>query len=804
MIAAPTFPRPTPSPARAGSSHLPPSALGVVAAKPRRPTAKAAQPPRAGGSPPPRTGLRGLAVLRPPAGLAVLVVLLAAALPLAASASPLSPVGCAGAHCPAPAAPADVTVRAGGELREALRGARGGEVIALAPGDHGVLTLSDLSPSAPVTLRSADPSDPARLSGMMLRDVSGLRLQGLVLDYAYEPGTRPTGARPFQIHGGSDVAILGSTFEGDVASGTGSAADDGYAAGTGLFAWGTRGLEIRGSLFTGWFRGAVLREIDDLALVGNRVTDIRSDGLNLVAVQGALVEGNEIGPFRLSPRSKDHADMIQFWTNKTDRPSTDVTIRGNVLHAGGGGATHSIFMRNEEVDNGRAGREMFYRDVVIEDNVIANAHLHGITVGEALGVTIRRNTLVRVPSAVGPKQARSPNLSVPTIRVSHRARDVVVEGNVTGPLRPGEGGPTGLVLGHGAQPDWRVEGNVLAQDRHPDRPGFYGALFVAATGPERPLEGLRALPGGPLADGSAGAPRLRFDPAPDAIVPVIRVERDPQARNLYAFDAGLSAGPEGTLAESPGATVSWRFPDGGTAEGARVARALPPGRHVVEAAIRLPGGREAEAQAAVSVPSPRVLALAEDEPIALGEEPVRIGADAIAGYFGAADLSLSFRFRAGGWGGAGGRGRDPARPSRPDRVAGRAGQPRGLAQDGRARGGAPGHGAPAAPRRGLARRSTHLRFGHRADRAVGGRRRARPGAQRGAPDAARALGPQARPRRPRALLPGRDRRARDRGRRRRLPARRRLRPTPQAPRGAVFGLRPPIAYRQPRQARGWA
>ena len=588
----------------------------------------------------------------------VLGVLLA--LPSGSGAAGLSPVGCAGAGCPAApgalAAP-DVTVRDGGELRAALREARGGEVIALAPGDHGVLEVSGLAPSGPVTLRSADPDEPARLSGMMLRDVSGLRLEGLVFDYAYEPGTRPTGARPFQIHGGSDIAILGSSFEGDVASGTGSAADDGYAAGTGLFARDTHGLEIRGSLFTGWFRGAVLRGIDDLVVAGNRVADIRSDGLDLVAVQGALVEGNEIGPFRRSPESTDHADMIQFWTNKTDRPSTGVTIRANVLHAGTGGATQSIFMRNEEVDRGRAGREMFYRDVVIEDNVIANAHLHGITVGEVDGLAIRRNTLVRVPAAVRAKQARSPGLSVPTIRVSPRARDVVVQANVTGPLRPGEGGPTGLVLGHDGQPDWRVEGNVMAQDASPGRPGWYGDLFVAATGPERPLEGLRALPGGPLsglgAGLGAGAPRLASDAAPDALVPVIRVERDPRARNAYAFDASLSAGPGGALAESPGATVAWRFPGGATAEGLRVAHALPPGRQVVEAAIRLPDGREATAETVVAVPSPQVLALAGDAPIALGGEPVQVGAEAIAGYFGAADLALSFRFRAAGQGAAG-------------------------------------------------------------------------------------------------------------------------------------------------------
>ena len=230
---------------------------------------------------------------------------------------------------------------------------------------------------------------------------------------------------------------------------------------------------------------------------------------------------------------------------------------------------------------------------------------------------------------------------------------MAVADNVTGPLREGEGGPSGLVLGHGAQPDWRVQGNIMAQDERPGAPGWYGDLFVAATGAERPLEGLRAHPDGPLADGRAGAPRLAFDPSPGALLPVIRVEREPQGRNVYAFDAGMTAGPDGPLSDSPGATVTWRFPDGATAEGPRVEHALRPGTQAVEVAVRLPDGREARAEATVSVPSPHVLSLAEDEPIVLGGEPVLLRADEIAGYFGAADLALSFRFRAAGQGAAG-------------------------------------------------------------------------------------------------------------------------------------------------------
>ena len=90
--------------------------------------------------------------------------------------------------------------------------------------------------------------------------------------------------------------------------------------------------------------------------------------------------------------------MIQFWTSGTTSPSTNITIRGNILNSGAGDWTRSIFMRNEMVDLGLAGDEMFYQNILIENNVIYNAHAHGITVGETDGLTIRNNTILYNPA----------------------------------------------------------------------------------------------------------------------------------------------------------------------------------------------------------------------------------------------------------------------------------------------------------------------------------------------------------------------------------------------------------------------
>lgn len=70
----------------------------------------------------------------------------------------------------------------------------------------------------------------------------------------------------------------------------------------------------------------------------------------------------------------------------SERPSVNIVIPGNILNSGAGVWNQSIFMRNEKVDTQDPGPEMFYRDIVIEENVILNAHQHGITVGETDGL----------------------------------------------------------------------------------------------------------------------------------------------------------------------------------------------------------------------------------------------------------------------------------------------------------------------------------------------------------------------------------------------------------------------------------
>jgi hypothetical protein len=380
-------------------------------------------------------------------------------------------------------------------LAKALDGAGPGTVLALAPGDYGSLNLRRFkgAPGAPVTLVAAEPGRRPRFQRMDLREVAHLVLEGLEFDYSFAPGDKQH-LRPFTVVNSQDITIRDCLFDGDKAKGV-SDLDDGYGWAFGLGVTEVSGFVLESCEIRDFFRGLVVAKCKDVTVRGNDLHDLRMDGMNFAQISLVTIADNYIHDFNRSVNSKDHADMIQFWTNGTDAPSSMITIRGNLLASGRGAWTQSIFMRNEEVDTGRAGPEMLYRDILIEENVIANAHLHGISVGETDGLTIRRNTVLRNPVSEGEKD--NPTLWTPQIRVAEGSANVTVERNVVS-----------KVAGFEGQADWRVADNMPVQDRTRMEPGFYDTLL---QGDPADPSTLHYRKGGPLDGAGIGAARLQLD-----------------------------------------------------------------------------------------------------------------------------------------------------------------------------------------------------------------------------------------------------------------------------------------------------
>ncbi|SEW38330.1 Right handed beta helix region, partial [Aliiroseovarius sediminilitoris] len=321
------------------------------------------------------------------------------------------------------------------ELKDALSKANGGDEIVLASGDYGHLGLDsktdfNVKYSSEIVIRSGNSNDPAVFSSMKLGQVENITFDGILFDYEYSSGDTKY-SKPFLVTKSENVTIKNSEFRGDVAG------SENLGTAQGLNVKESTGVTVESTEFSLWHRGLIVTDSSDIKVLNNDVHSMRSDGLDFAAVQNVLIEGNYIHDFTGSSDPGDHRDFIQFWTNGTDVPSTNVTIRDNILDIGEGSWAQSIFIRNEEVDNGRAGEEMFYQDFVIEGNYIRNVHLHGITTGESNGLTIKDNVLISAePNLDDTANAYHFDtygdrslMRVPTIRVNPESDDVSIKGN---------------------------------------------------------------------------------------------------------------------------------------------------------------------------------------------------------------------------------------------------------------------------------------------------------------------------------------------------------------------------------------
>ena len=486
------------------------------------------------------------------------------------------------------------------ELHAALANAKGGETILLAEGNYGELFMAAKSkfpitfPST-VTIASADPAKPAVLTGLDLRGAGNLTFDGILFDYTFKEGDN-IWKRPFSVVDSDHITIRNSVFDGDLARGV-SEVDDGLGWAFGLAFRQSSNILVENNEVYNFYRGMVFSG-SDITVRDNELHSLRMDGMNFSKVSGVLIENNHLHNFVRSADKADHADMIQFWTNGATEPSTDITIRGNILDVGEGNSTQSIFMRNEEVDRGRAGEEMFYRNILIEDNVIINGHLHGITVGETDGLVIRNNTVVSHVSGLDGTTLAS--VSIPRINLKADSVNVEVTGNITSAI----GGWSG-------QDGWTVKNNAFVQNQDPFGPGFYGDVFVTSSMQVRDgAHGFLALPGGMIDLLGAGATATHAMGG-DGLQPLFHSTAPAGNGATRIFDAGLSGVdlkslPKGTLFE-------WDFGDGTTGTGSMVSHSYERGGYYdVVLTLRLPDGRVASEGTTVAIAGPEVLRMAAD------------------------------------------------------------------------------------------------------------------------------------------------------------------------------------------------
>ena len=279
----------------------------------------------------------------------------------------LSLAGCAAAET-LPATPAT--------LGAALARAKGGDVVRLAAGEDPVVTIQRRTFEPRLRIDASR----ARVAGWIVRDAGGVDLDG---------GVAGTEGSPLPA-----VTVQNA-----------------------------RGVRVSNMLLTGSRSGVALTRSQDVAVVGNRLEGLRSDGVLIAMSQRVLVERNVCRGFRHRPatfaadgrmvRDGDHPDCIQGWSRLGDTPTGDVTIVGNV----GEGYMQGVWFG----DRGQGG----YDRMVVRDNRFTLGMYHGIAMGEVRGAEVTGNVVRTTPGARSPKPPHQPMMT--WIRVT--GTDLKVCGN---------------------------------------------------------------------------------------------------------------------------------------------------------------------------------------------------------------------------------------------------------------------------------------------------------------------------------------------------------------------------------------
>lgn len=279
---------------------------------------------------------------------------------------------------------ATINVSNASQLSAALSSASGGDIIVLADGYYGDVTLSQNFASE-VTVTSASPL--GATFGQVLINGSNVTLDGLTV----------TGR--FTIRDAAHIEVTNSQ----------------------LNSWNEALFSTDVTFSNNNVRSTVnLEKVDGFAITDN-VIGTSPGGVNgdLIRVIGdsknGVIENNDltdVAPTKNPDGTYTHADGIQFINRGADWPS-DIVIRGNLIFDDPAtGDTGNLWMQAIAVGG---------TDILIENNLVMTGSPNAIIVANSSGgIEVFNNTVLPWPDGGGG-----------TIRVTSTTSGVVVEGNVT-------------------------------------------------------------------------------------------------------------------------------------------------------------------------------------------------------------------------------------------------------------------------------------------------------------------------------------------------------------------------------------
>jgi parallel beta-helix repeat protein len=218
---------------------------------------------------------------------------------------------------------ADILCASAAELTAALGVAKAGDRILLQEGNYSNVQLKNLVFGSAVTITSADPGQPATLTGLTVSNSQGLVISNLHLDFS-----APWTVWNAQVLSSKDITLANLSIHGSL---NGTPADDQ----SGILIRSSSGVRVTGSEFQQLDHGISLTDSSDVRVDNNRMHDLRADGIVAVGTSRVQIVGNSFTDFY--PVSGDHPDAIQFLTRGATARATDIVV--SVIHGKPGKAT---------------------------------------------------------------------------------------------------------------------------------------------------------------------------------------------------------------------------------------------------------------------------------------------------------------------------------------------------------------------------------------------------------------------------------------------------------------------------------
>lgn len=263
------------------------------------------------------------------------------------------------------------------DLNRAIKTSIAGDTILVAPGNYGNVLVNSIN-RGPVTIKSANSNAEAVLDSVIVSRSSNFTFSNFEVSHPLKAGEGENFTM-VRVQFSRDITFVDMNVHGSLNN---NPNDDGK----GFTSKASSRIAVLDSTFSELNVAAGFGRGSDIIFAGNTINNAR-EGLNVVQIDGGLVERNFISNILPDASRGDHGDAIQVHAGGQATSSNDLIFRGNVMKLGNS-ASHGIYINNEKGDQG-----LVHTNITVEGNYYEGNARHGITVNYAHNVAVHDNTV---------------------------------------------------------------------------------------------------------------------------------------------------------------------------------------------------------------------------------------------------------------------------------------------------------------------------------------------------------------------------------------------------------------------------